>query len=74
MRSAPADARPTPWSAIVATILAITAINVPVAYLIAQAAGARSLGVPLAGVWALLALGVLAAVAAIYLWRRYLAH
>ena len=74
MRSAPAEERPRPWSAIVATALAVTAINLPVAYLIARAVGARDLGLPILGVWLVLVLGVLAAVAAVYLWRRYLAR
>ena len=56
---------------IVLTIAALTCLNLAIAYFVARSAGLRGLELPDAVVWLLLAVGVVAAVGAVWGWRRY---
>ncbi len=66
--------RRSPLNAVVATILAFTALNLVAAYALARTAGMRGFELAPTILWGLLLLGVGAAAAAAVLWRRYLAR
>jgi hypothetical protein len=58
--------------AIVLTALALTLVNLALAYLIVRAAGFSVFGPPVAVAVLVLAVGVLAAAGAVAQWRKYL--
>ena len=65
--------RRSPLQAVIATILALIALNVVAAYVLARTAGMRGFDLAPTILWGLLLLGVGAAIVAAVLWRRYLA-
>ena len=64
--------RPSRAPAIALTSVALALVNLALAYLIVRAAGFSVVGPPLPVALAILALGVLAALAAAAQWRKYL--
>ncbi len=63
-----------PRAAVFATIVAVVALNLAVAYAIARAVGMRDLEVSGPALWALLAVGALGAVVAVARWRAFVAQ
>ena len=66
--------RPAPAAAIVLTVAALVDANLVIAYLLARAAGLRTVEVPAVGVAAMLVAAVVTGALAVLLWRRYLAE
>lgn len=64
------DRRPV-VAAVVATAVALTALNLLLAYVISGAVGARAMALPDVAVWLLAALAIACGVGAVTLWRRY---
>ncbi len=58
---------------VVLTIVALTSLNLAIAYLLARSAGLRGIELPAAILGLLFVVGLLAAVAAVWGWRRYVA-
>jgi len=71
MGSYPPRERPSVASAVVATVVALTALNVALAYLIAGVFGARAVALSDGVVWLLFGLALACGIAAVVLWRRY---
>ena len=69
---APAVPRRSPAPAVVVTAVAVAAFNAALASLIVRLAGFQAVGLTPAVALLLLAVGVVAAIGALVLWRRYL--
>jgi hypothetical protein len=66
--------RPSRAPAIALTTVALALVNLALAYLIVRAAGFSVLGPPIPVALGVLALGLVAAVAAVAQWRTYLSR
>ncbi len=58
---------------VVLTIVALTSLNLAIAYLLARSSGLRGMELPVAIVGLFFVVGLVAAVAAVWGWRRYIA-